>query len=153
MNDTGSSERISEEKIALYLTAFFKAKKLKQSEVRERIISVVLKEAGHFRISDIVKKVSKGRKKFGAATVYRTVNMLVEAAVLNQVLTGEDGETIYEVANENHHDHIVCLDCGKIFEFHSDKIEEQQNAIADSLGFRPRSHRHVIYANCSLLKK
>lgn len=148
-----TSNRISDEEISSFLSKFFKAKKLKQSEVRDRIIGVVLKEPAHFRVSDIVRKASKGKTQFGAATTYRTIKLLVEAGVLHEVLTGEDGETIFEVASADHHDHIVCLDCGKIFEFHSDKIEQQQNEISESLNFKPQHHRHVIYANCSLLKK
>lgn len=147
------SVRISDEQITDFLAEFFKAKRLKQSEVRDRIIDVVLKEPAHFRVSDIVKKASKGKTKFGTATAYRAIKLLVEAGVLHEVLTGEDGETIFEIANSDHHDHIVCLDCGKIFEFHSDKIEQQQNEISASLHFKPQNHRHVIYANCSLLKK
>ena len=60
----------------------------------------------------------------------------------------DDGITRYEIEHE-HHDHLVCVKCGKIIEFECDEIEASQNGIAERYGFRVLRHRHELYGHCA----
>ncbi|MGZ3707544.1 MAG: transcriptional repressor, partial [Bdellovibrionota bacterium] len=60
---------------------------------------------------------------------------------------------MYEPVDEEHHDHIICVDCGEIFEFHDDQIESQQSQVAREMKFEEVRHRHVVYARCAYKKK
>ncbi len=131
------------------LTAHLASKGLKNSEQRLKIARAVLGWLGHFRIQDIARKVQEEHAEIGPATVYRAVNLFMEAGLLRETLVGDGGETVFEVAVGGHHDHIVCLDCDHIFEFHDSAIEELQEKLSARLGFTPEKHRHVIYARCS----
>src|SRR5690606_23766331 len=87
----------------------------------------------------------------GKATLYRNLPILVESGVLCEGPTDPDGQTLYELAGEEHHDHIFCLDCRKIFEFHDEAIERRQDAVAESMKFHTKGHRHVVFASCDYL--
>ncbi len=134
------------------LSAFLQEKGLKQSQQRVQIAEVILESSGetpgHFGIQEIVRLVQKRYPGVGMATVYRNVKTLCDARVLRETLTDADDRVVYESYDDNHHDHIVCLDCKAIFEFHEEKIESLQDKTTASMGFRPVRHRHVIYAKC-----
>jgi Fur family ferric uptake transcriptional regulator len=121
---------------------------LKNSAQRLRISELILEQPSHFSIQDIVRQVQETHPKIGAATVYRAVRTLCDAGILEEKFIHEGGQAVFELADEDHHDHIVCLDCGQIFEFHEAGIERIQSEISRKLAFREASHRHVIYARC-----
>jgi Fur family ferric uptake transcriptional regulator len=133
-----------EEKLHLFLVA----KGLKHSEQRMKIARVILGHPSHFGVQELVKRVQEGHAEIGAATVYRTVNTLCEAGLLTETLSDQEGQSIYEVSDDSHHDHVVCTDCGEIFEFHDDAIEAQQKQVLRAFQFEEVRHRHVIYAQC-----
>jgi Fur family ferric uptake transcriptional regulator len=82
----------------------------------------------------------------GFSTVYRSLRLFVEAGVASQ-RNFRDGVTRYEV-RQPHHDHLVCMGCGKILEFGNEAIERLQEEIARQHGFRLASHRHELYGFC-----
>ena len=116
-------------------------------------MALILEQSEHFTIQDFIKKVSEKYPAIGAATVYRNIPVLVEAGVLKETLTDNSGQKVYELADDEHHDHIVCLDCSHIFEFHDDSIEAAQDRVSLGLRFAPVNHRHVIFAKCQYKKK
>lgn len=135
------------------LDAYLSSKKLKNSEQRWKIAETILLSGGHLDAQTLVERVKHEHPRIGAATVYRTIKLLLEASILKESLIDSYGRAIYEVPEDpeddnEHHDHIVCVDCGHIFEFHSDKIESLQNSIVGDMDFTPVRHRHVIYVKC-----
>ncbi len=127
---------------------------LKHSDQRLKIVELILGEDRHFRTQDMVRKVQVAYPGIGAATVYRNIKLLQDALILKETLIEDDGrQVVYELTDEDHHDHIVCVDCGEIFEFHEEEIEAIQERLSQKLSFRPASHRHVIYAHCEYAKK
>jgi Fur family ferric uptake transcriptional regulator len=138
--------KISEwqERLRVYLTK----EGLKYTEQRWKIAELILDAGGHLDAQQIVDRVKERYPDIGAATVYRNLKVLCDAMVLNECLVDPHGRVIYEMYDEGHHDHIVCVDCGEIFEFHSDKIESLQNAILSEMRFSQVRHRHVIYSQC-----
>jgi len=85
--------------------------------------------------------------KTGIATVYRTLGLLEESNVVTSLSFGAQGKK-YELGAKEHHDHMICTECGDITEFVDEKIEERQHAIADSLGFKMSDHSMQIYGTC-----
>lgn len=126
---------------------------LKYTEQRWKIASLILSSGGHLDAQELVARVKRKHPGIGAATVYRNIKILCDASILNESLVDSQGRAIYEVFDEAHHDHIVCLDCGGIFEFHDPKLESLQDSAAESIGFEPVRHRHIVYARCKYKAK
>lgn len=130
------------------LDRYVAEKKLNRSDARGKILETIVFEARHFRPHDLLAHLQKRFPRVGKATLYRNLPVLVESGVIQEGPTAPGGQILYELADAEHHDHIVCLDCQKIFEFHDDAIEKRQEATAQKLGFSVTGHRHVVYASC-----
>ena len=85
--------------------------------------------------------------KTGIATVYRTLALLEESNVVTSLSFGAQGKK-YELGAKEHHDHLICTECGKITEFVDEEIERRQHAITDELGFKMKDHSMQIYGIC-----
>lgn len=125
---------------------------LKYTEQRWKIAELILLTEGHLDAQALVEQVRKKHAGIGAATVYRTIKVLCGASLLKESLTDAEGRIFYELYNKQHHDHIVCLDCGKIFEFYDEKMEVLQSAVVAKMKFKEVRHRHVVYAHCDYRK-
>ncbi len=121
---------------------------LKSSKQRDSITQVILTHPGHFNIQDISKIILQQHPTTRLATIYRTVNTLRDAGILEETFLDSTGQSVYELASQEHHDHIICVDCDEIIEFQSEEIEKVQKQINASLDFEEISHRHVIYSHC-----
>ena len=85
--------------------------------------------------------------KTGIATVYRTLSLLEDSNMVTSLSFGAQGKK-YELGAKNHHDHLICVECGSITEFVDEQIEERQHHIADELGFKMQDHSMQIYGIC-----
>jgi Fur family ferric uptake transcriptional regulator len=85
--------------------------------------------------------------KTGIATVYRTLSLLEESNVVTSLSFGAQGKK-YELGAKEHHDHLICTECGEITEFVDEAIEKRQHAITDELGFKMLDHSMQIYGIC-----
>ncbi|MGB3961095.1 MAG: Fur family transcriptional regulator, partial [Sulfurimonas sp.] len=83
----------------------------------------------------------------GIATVYRTLSLLEDSNVVTSLSFGAQGKK-YELGTKEHHDHVICTECGTITEFVDEAIEERQHAIAETLGFKMIDHSMQIYGIC-----
>jgi Fur family ferric uptake transcriptional regulator len=101
----------------------------------------------HVSSEDLYQSVREQHPTIGYTTVYRTMKLLAEAGLATE-RHFDDGITRYEIEQE-HHDHLVCTECGKIVEFESDVIEDAQDEIARRQGFKILRHRHELYGHCS----
>lgn len=125
---------------------FARQKKLNSTRQRDLIIEQFLKTRDHVSVEDLLTRVRKENSKIGHATVYRTLKLLVESGVAMERNFG-DGFARFEVAGE-HHDHLICTECGKIIEFEDDEIERLQEQLAKRHGFLLERHRHELYGKC-----
>ncbi|MEO7773919.1 MAG: ferric iron uptake transcriptional regulator [Steroidobacteraceae bacterium] len=101
----------------------------------------------HKSAEDIYKALLGSNEDIGLATVYRVLTQF-EAAGLVTRHHFEDGMAVFELNHGAHHDHIVCIDCGKVEEFMDRGIEERQTAVANELGFDIRDHSLILYGHC-----
>lgn len=122
---------------------------LKSTRQRQVILDTFLEVDGHVAVDELLVRVQAHMPSVGYATVYRTLKLFVEAGVAHERRFG-DGQARYEpVRTDEHHDHLICMDCGHIFEFEDPIIEERQAQVALEHGIRLVSHRHDIYGSCS----
>ncbi len=120
---------------------------LKRTKQREAILGVFLEVRGHITAEDLHQRVRENHPNIGYTTVYRTMKLLCDAGLAIE-RRFEDGVTRYEIEHQ-HHDHLVCIRCGKIIEFECAMIESAQNDIADRYEFRVLRHRHELYGHCA----
>ncbi len=149
-------ENLDLEKQLLEFKNIVRKKGLKFTPQRKQIFEEILKTEGHFQIEDLVHKIKEKGINVSRATVYRTLNIMKELGFVEEVIKFKN-KTIYEVSLKHHHDHLICTNCGKIIEFHEEKIEELQNKICKKYKFHPDFHRLEIFGLCNecykLLKK
>jgi Fur family ferric uptake transcriptional regulator len=122
---------------------------LKFTEQRWKIAVFILSTGGHLDAQALLDQVKKRHSGIGAATVYRTIKVLCDASILKESLMDAKGRMFYELYDKHHHDHIICLDCGEIFEFHDQKIEAQQSVVIQKMHFSEVAHRHIVYTRCT----
>lgn len=84
----------------------------------------------------------------GLATVYRVLTQFEQAGLLERHYF-ESGKAVFELNEGGHHDHLVCMQCGKVEEFFDAEIERRQNKIAEERGFAIRDHALYLYADCT----
>lgn len=121
---------------------------LKVTLPRVKILEVL--ESGgdrHLSAEDVYKELINSGSEIGLATVYRVLTQFETAGLVNRHHF-ESGQAVFELAGGNHHDHIVCLDCGKIVEFFDDTIEKRQQKIAKEHHFTIEEHSMVLYCRC-----
>ena len=102
----------------------------------------------HMTAEDVFRVLLEDRSDIGLATVYRVLTQFEQAGLLNRS-NFESGKAVYEINEGQHHDHLVCLDCGKVEEFYDAEIEKRQHAVASEKGFTINEHSLSIYANCT----
>jgi len=121
---------------------------LKQSEQRRDILFVFLKTEKHLTADELYGLVRKKNPSIGAATVYRTLKLLRECGLCREFRL-HDGTTRYEhLYGHDHHDHLVCTDCGTLIEVFDPQIEKLQEKLALQHGFTTSSHKLEIYGTC-----
>lgn len=121
------------------------AKGLRITEQR-RVIARVLSDAqDHPDVEELHRRASAIDPGISIATVYRTVRLFEEAGILERH-DFRDGRSRYEMAPEEHHDHLIDIETGKVVEFHDSELEALQQKIAERLGYRLVDHRMELYA-------
>jgi Fur family transcriptional regulator, ferric uptake regulator len=101
----------------------------------------------HLSAEDLYKILLESNQDIGLATVYRVLTQF-EAAGLVTRHHFEDGMAVFELNQGAHHDHIVCLDCGRVEEFLDSGIEDRQTAVAKRMGFEIQDHSLILYGRC-----
>ena len=119
-------------------------KGMRMTEQR-RVIARVLSDAtDHPDVEQVYQRASEIDDNISIATVYRTVRMFEEADILERHDFG-DGRARYEEAGKDHHDHLIDVNSGEVIEFHNERIEELQKAVAEELGYRLVDHRLELF--------
>ena len=126
-----------------------KASGLKATLPRLKILDIFqTSDVRHLTAEDVYKILLADNMDVGLATVYRVLTQFEQDGLLNRNHF-ETGKAIFELNAGSHHDHLVCLDCGRVEEFYDEAIEERQNAIAKERGFSIAEHALAIYGNCT----
>ncbi len=102
----------------------------------------------HMTAEAVFRHSPKDNADIGLATVYRVLTQFEQAGILSRNHF-ESGKAVYELNEGQHHDHMVCLDCGRVEEFYDAEIESRQQAVAQAKGFVIADHALSLYAHCT----
>ncbi len=121
---------------------------LKSTLPRRRVLSILEQTSGrHLSAEDVYRALMEAGEDVGLATIYRVLTQF-EAANLVIRHDFANGHAVYELDSGEHHDHIVCADCGAVTEFVDAVIERRQTRVAEELGFTLTDHSLVIHGRC-----
>jgi Fur family transcriptional regulator, ferric uptake regulator len=118
---------------------------LKVTSPRIKILELLKKpEHQHISAEDLYKVLLEEGEEIGLATVYRVLNQFEDAGILTRHHF-DTGKSVFELASTEHHDHLVCLDCGEVIEFADELIEQQQELIAQKYNIKLTNHSLYLY--------
>jgi Fur family transcriptional regulator, ferric uptake regulator len=121
---------------------------LKATVPRLKVLSLFEQsEVRHLSAEDVYRMLLAEGLEIGLATVYRVLTQFEQAGLLARHHF-ESGKAVYELNQGGHHDHLVCVQCGRVEEFYDPEIERRQNQIAAERGFAIRDHSLHLYADC-----
>lgn len=147
------SSPVSSDKKQLLRNQFYQymhRRQLKKTKSRHLVLEYFLTlESGHHQTAESVyNSLADQGYKVGLATIYRTLNLMTAAKVLEQH-SFQQNSTIYEINYPHmHHDHLICIDCGLIKEFEDHEIENRQLTISKALGFELEFHKLELFGKC-----
>jgi Fur family ferric uptake transcriptional regulator len=131
------------------LSAYLSGQGLRSTTQRDKILRVFVDAGQHLSAEELYLHIKRVHPGIGYATVYRTLKLLAEAGLADE-RRFEDGFTRYEFkASGNHHDHLICTQCGTILEFENERIEALQQDVARKNKFMVESHKLELYGLCA----
>ncbi len=126
---------------------------LKVTLPRMKILEILDEsDTRHFSAEDVYKQLLEAGEEIGLATVYRVLTQFESAGLVTRHHF-EGGHSVFELNRGPHHDHILCVRCGRVDEFMDDTIEQLQEAIAERAGYRMTDHSLYIYGICKDCQK
>jgi Fur family ferric uptake transcriptional regulator len=136
---------------------------LKVTIPRMKILEFLESSKGHHQSADDIRRAlhDKG-EDIGLATVYRVLTQFESAGIVERHhfdsgqgkrAGGESGQAVFELSEKGHHDHIVCVSCGKVEEFYDEMIESRQREVAAAKGYEVTDHSLTLYGKCPQCKK
>jgi Fur family ferric uptake transcriptional regulator len=132
---------------------FLKERGQKLTKEREAILKEIFSFHGHFEPETLYLKIRESGLKASRASVYRTLNLLYECGLIDRVRKTEHG-TIYECTyGHGHHDHMLCVRCGKVIEFYSEDLERLQEELCKKQEFEGTNHTLEIRGYCKQCQK
>ena len=122
---------------------------LKATLPRMRVLDVFKRsDSRHLSAEDVYRELLNEGADIGLATVYRVLMQFEQAGLLSRNHF-ETGKSVFELNEGQHHDHLVCMDCGRVEEFFDAEIEKRQKSIAHARGFELQEHSLSLYAACT----
>jgi len=138
------------EQVLQRLSTYMQGRGLKLTRQRELILRCFLASEAHLSVEQLLVLARVQDPGIGPATVYRAIKLFVQAGIASERRFAE-GASLYEPeldGQDQHHDHLICRDCGRILEFENQQIERLQEEVARSLGFELCDHRMELFGSC-----
>ncbi len=122
---------------------------LKATVPRLKILEILeTSDKHHLSAEDVYRELLEAGDDVGLATIYRVLTQFESAGLVSRHHF-ESGHAVFELERGHHHDHVVCVQCGKVEEFFDQAIENRQKLVAEKMGYEIQDHSLVIYGNCS----
>lgn len=128
---------------------YLRNKGLKMTSARETVLQAFLRSEGHLSAEDLLAAAKRIDPGLGQATVFRTLKLLADAGLAQDACKDEGPRRYEHVYKHSHHDHLVCVGCGRLIEFCHPRIEKAQNEIFKEFGFRATGHRLELRGLCA----
>lgn len=123
-------------------------KGLKLTYERKRIFDEVEKLKEHFDADSLYERFKNQQERIARGTVYRTIPLLLECGILQKSAGSGKRDFFERTSSKGHHDHMVCIGCGRIIEFHSDAVEKAQTKACKDFEFKLVFHDHRLFGYC-----
>ena len=130
------------------LSNALKKEGLRHTIQRQAVWDEIKSNDDHRDAEQIYSALRKNNLNVSRATVYRTIDVLYKNNLIRKIELGDSPSKYENKVNSDHHDHIICVQCGRIDEFVDDKIESQQDKIIDKLGLKMIRHIHQLFVLC-----
>jgi len=127
---------------------YLRERSLPVTSQREQVAQVLFSAGGHLSVEDLEGLLRKKGLHVGKATIYRTLDLLAQSGMVHERDFGEGFRRYERVPGHPHHEHLICLRCGKVVEFSNERLEKMKELIAEEYGFQHRHHRLEIYGVC-----
>lgn len=136
------------------LRDYLQGKGLRMTSQRQRMVSYLIAHSQHKTAPEIAQKIATIDPSIGTATVFRSLNLLCDAQILERNRLPITGDVVYEIkeTDEEHHNHIVCLDCNEIFEFEDEALFNKSRRVVNAEGFLFVEKPIVLYGKCKDFK-
>lgn len=148
-----SSSSMAADAIYRRFRDFLSNKGLRMTRERSELLEAIMEAPQHFEAEDLISAVQKRSGQVSRATIYRTLSLLEESGILRKSLFGHNRHFYESVVGRHHHDHLVCVRCGRIKEFEDERIERFQEEICEHFGFEMVDHVHEIFGLCPECRK
>jgi Fur family ferric uptake transcriptional regulator len=123
-------------------------KGLRNTRQREAILDVFFSADKHITVEELFNMMKKTIPEIGYATVHRNLSLLCECGLADEIKIGKQKTRYEQRLGQEHHDHLICLKCGRFIEVHDNKIEKLQDKLAAANDFIPVRHKLEIYGIC-----
>ncbi|MEW6170886.1 MAG: Fur family transcriptional regulator, partial [Candidatus Omnitrophota bacterium] len=130
------------------LNQFIKRRGLRYTSQREKVLDIFLSKEGHISLEELYKLVREKYPDIGYTTVYRTMKLLCECGLCQDLDLGDDVSRYEHKYAHQHHDHLICIKCNKVIEVVKQQIEKLQDDLAKKHGFLPVKHKLQIFGVC-----
>ncbi len=132
---------------------FLRERGLRATPVRIAILQAILDHSGHFDVDELFLDLRRRNERISKASIYRTIPLLVEAGLINQIYF-EDGRLHYEpVYGRDHHCHLRCSECRRVIEFKNEMMLDLEARLAEEHGFLIQGHQVEVYGLCPECRK
>jgi Fur family ferric uptake transcriptional regulator len=130
-------------------TRYLREHRLPVTRQRLEVAEAMVRVADHPSVERIHRDLAQRGVRVGTATVYRTIDLLVESGLVREHDFGEGYRRFEAVPERAHHEHLICQRCGRVVEFTNDRLERMLEMVADELDFLHRRHRIEVYGLCA----
>lgn len=127
---------------------YLESKGLKSTPERIAILEAVFSLHEHFDVDQLYERLRRRGVHLSRATIYRALPLLVESDLVRETFRCQDRASYEYIFGHEHHDHMLCIKCGKIIEFKEERIEQLQDEVCERYGFKPVEHRLGIKGYC-----
>ncbi len=128
------------------LARYLKAHGHNMTTARTRIVETIAGWEGHFSAAQLWARL--GPERIAPATIYRALDLLVEAGLVRRLHLGEQRAEYEVLLGHRHHDHLCCARCGALLEFYDQRLEERLTELTEELDYLPQRHELTVYGLC-----
>jgi Fur family transcriptional regulator, ferric uptake regulator len=130
------------------LGEYLRDRGLKMTETRETVLDAFLQMERHVTVDELLEAARRADPSIGQATVFRTIKLLAEAGLAREACSDDGARRFEHAYRHEHHDHLICVSCGRVVEFSDAAIERAQDAIYKAHGFKAVEHRMELKGIC-----